>query len=71
MDDDIRTPCADGQTWVCAACGKTSKTKAPTEHSSRGWDASCMLNSVLCHSERGEDGMYRAITEEPSDGGES
>jgi len=36
------------QVYVCSACGKTSKTKQPTEHSMKGWDASCMLSAVLC-----------------------
>lgn len=37
--------------FVCAACGKTSETRygfaKNTDHD-RGWDASCMLNAVLC-----------------------
>jgi len=39
----------DGQIYVCGACGKTSKTKAPGHDSALGWDASCMLNRVRCY----------------------
>ncbi len=35
-----------GQLWVCMACGKTSPTKFGLQ--TKGWDASCMLNSMLC-----------------------
>ena len=38
----------EGQTWVCAACGKTSKDKYGFQKIDRGWDESCMMNSVLC-----------------------
>lgn len=36
--------------FVCAACGKTSATRygLPGSDHDRGWDASCMLNCVLC-----------------------
>jgi len=36
----------EGEIWVCGACGKTSSTRYGLD--SRGWDASCILNSVLC-----------------------
>ncbi len=36
------------ETYVCMACGKTSRTKYGLERTSApGWDESCMLNSVL------------------------
>jgi hypothetical protein len=38
----------DDHFWVCLACGKTSVDKCGLEgEHSRGWDASCMLNSAL------------------------
>jgi hypothetical protein len=47
MDLRAIPPCR----FVCAACGKTSETRygfaKDTDHD-RGWDASCMLNAVLC-----------------------
>lgn len=63
----------EGQIWVCAACGKTSRTKygflengARTDEkgqcvSSYGWDESCMMNSVLCFSQKTEDGTWKAV----------
>lgn len=46
-----------GQIYVCSACGKTSKTKAGVyqggaKATEQSWDASCMLNSVLCYEEK-------------------
>lgn len=38
----------DGEVWVCAACGKVSRTRMPTDDSDIGWDESCMLKAVLC-----------------------
>ena len=38
----------EGYLWVCVACGKTAKDRYGIEGTkSAGWDASCMLNSVL------------------------
>ena len=37
----------DGQIYVCAACGKTSKSIYGDPGS--GFDVSCFLNRVLCH----------------------
>ena len=46
----------EGAIWVCAACGKTHKDQYGMEgESSHGWDESCMLNAVLCHSEQQPD----------------
>lgn len=45
---DIYAQAPDGAIYVCGACGKTSPTEAPSKGSDRGWDESCMLNSVLC-----------------------
>jgi hypothetical protein len=41
---------AEGHIFVCCACGKTSTWKygfdsSNKQTSSRGWDASCMLNA--------------------------
>jgi hypothetical protein len=33
-----------GKVWICCACGKRTKDRYGDE---RGWDESCMLNSVL------------------------
>jgi len=48
MKVDIFKPCASAHIYVCGACGKTSRTRAPSPVSDRGWDESCMLNAVLC-----------------------
>ena len=37
----------DGKLWMCMACGKKVKDRYGEE---RGWDESCMLNSVLVDS---------------------
>lgn len=47
------TPAAEGQVWICGACGKTSPTKYGFDAANKnvgqpGWDESCMMNSVLC-----------------------
>lgn len=42
-----------GTVWVCIACGKTTRDRFDTVG---GWDESCMLNSILCHTPRGSDG---------------
>ena len=39
---------AEGQVFVCLACGKRSKDLYGFQRISRGWDESCMLNSALC-----------------------
>ena len=36
--------------YVCLACGKTSKDKYGDPGSL--WDESCMLNSVLCYTDK-------------------
>jgi len=38
--------------WVCQACGKMSKDLYGDKPISRGWDESCMLNSVLCYKSK-------------------
>ena len=35
-----------GTIYVCVACGKTTRD---TYNGPRGWDASCLLNALLCH----------------------
>lgn len=40
----------EGKIWKCMACGKTSKDLYGMEYrdqTSKGWDESCMLNSIL------------------------
>jgi len=37
-----------GEVFVCSACGKRSKDKYGDNMIDRGWDVSCMMNSVLC-----------------------
>lgn len=41
----------EGKIWVCSVCGKTARSNYGTD-ASPGWDASCMLNAVLCHQEK-------------------
>jgi hypothetical protein len=37
-----------GQLWVCLCCGKTSSDLyGDAEDTSKGWDASCILNAQL------------------------
>lgn len=67
---DIYDPCSDDHIYVCHACGKTSRTQAPTKNSDHGWDASCMLNCILCYADKrpGKDGviMWHAVQSEVS-----
>lgn len=40
----------EGQMYVCAACGKRSKSEYGIDDAiDSGWDESCMLNSVLVY----------------------
>ena len=46
IPEDRRAP--NGQIWQCGACGKMAEDKyGMIGWHSRGWDESCMLNSVL------------------------
>lgn len=47
-----------GTIWVCGACGRTAYDK---HNGPSGWDASCVLNAVLCHEQRGADGEWVAV----------
>ena len=45
-----------GTVYVCAACGKTSKTAYGfypdgTPAADQGWDGSCMLHAILCKAD--------------------
>ena len=40
-----------GAVWMCAACGKRSRDRYGTKPIDRGWDESCMMNSVLVAKE--------------------
>ena len=42
----------EGQVWVCTACGKRSQDRYGNQRINRGWDESCMLNSVLCYEDK-------------------
>ncbi len=44
----------EGQVFICAACGKRSKDRYGDQKIDHGWDASCMLNSVLCYEKKGK-----------------
>lgn len=57
----------EGQIFVCGACGKTSRTRMPTRSSAVGWDESCMLNAVLCYSEKDSNGKWRAVPQGDKD----
>lgn len=53
-------PVPEDLVWVCAACGKTSRTRFGFDKDNKrvcsgGWDESCMLNSVLCLNEKKEE----------------
>ena len=41
----------EGQVFVCTACGKMSQDKYGDQAITPGWDESCMLHAVLCHSD--------------------
>lgn len=52
--------------YVCAACGKTSRSRYGFDSSNArcsapGWDESCMLHAVLCHAEKAPDGVWQAV----------
>lgn len=52
----------EDQIFVCAACGKTSKSIYGEQTGLGGWDESCMLNAVLCYeNRRDEKGLYVAV----------
>ena len=36
-----------GYVFICLGCGKRSKDRYGNRAISRGWDVSCMLNSIL------------------------
>jgi len=38
-----------GQIYICGACGKRSRDVYGSNKIDRGWDASCMMNSVLVY----------------------
>lgn len=38
--------------FVCMACGKRSKDRYGNSPIDRGWDESCMLNSVECYTDK-------------------
>lgn len=57
----VMVPAPADQIYVCAACGKTSPTIAPTEGSDAGWDESCAIHCVLCYTEKNEDGRWVAV----------
>lgn len=75
MDADGTAIAPAGQTWVCMACGKTSRTKYGIDSdgkpcSTPGWDASCMLNSRLIPEswivERGPGGRVTKVDVPPT-----
>lgn len=43
-----------GTVWVCGACGKRARSRYGFDENNkstaldRGWDASCILNAILC-----------------------
>lgn len=51
MSGNYKAP--EGQIWVCGACGKTSEWRYGFDNNnkncvrSRGWDESCVMNSLL------------------------
>lgn len=54
-----------GKLWVCTACGKTTRDSYGSE---KGWDESCMLNSVLVEESRlvyGGGRVVEIMPEEP------
>ncbi len=71
LDTELFSICAPEHIWVCGACGKTSKTKAPTIHAQQGWDASCMMNAVLCEKDKRPDEkgliVWHAVKEDNPD----
>lgn len=52
--------------FVCCACGKRSKDRFGYEKIDRGWDESCMLNSVEAYVDSltiGSHGFVTGISE--------
>lgn len=41
-----------GQVYVCTACGKKSRDLYGDNPLNYGWDASCVLNAVLCYENK-------------------
>lgn len=71
MSNDLYTLAPQGCIYVCSACGKTSPTRAGFDPDTgrnfpeaKGWDESCMMNAVLCKSEKDADGDWVAVPKE-------
>lgn len=72
MSDDLYILAPAGCLYVCRACGKTSKSRAGFDpqtgrnlpDTTRGWDESCTMNSVLCLMQKDEQGCWIAAPEE-------
>jgi hypothetical protein len=43
---------AEGQVFVCGACGKRSRDRHGAQRIDSGWDESCMLHAILCDESR-------------------
>jgi hypothetical protein len=59
----------EGQVYVCGACGKMSQDKYGMQRISRGWDESCMLNSVLCYTDKLVMNESKSLVLKVEDGG--
>lgn len=54
----------EGKIYVCCLCGKRSKDKYGDEKIDKGWDVSCMMNSILCYEEKSEDGLFIPVAKD-------
>lgn len=66
---DIYKIAPEGQVWVCAACGKKSRTRSGFDSQGKRtaidntWDESCMLNAVLCYERKLNETKWTAVEE--------
>ena len=54
----VNAQAAPDQRWVCAACGRHTELGAERYDLK---DVSCCMHAVLCHAEKGENGLWRVV----------
>jgi len=55
-----------GTVWVCNMCGRSSRTRYGFDSNNcscadQGWDAGCMMNSVLCYERKDPNDSWEAV----------
>lgn len=69
MADDSNKLATPPRVWVCAACGKQSRSRSgygpdgERAAISDGWDSSCTTWAVLCVPDESSPSKWRAVDE--------